>query len=146
MIEKVLNTNHCKKKKIVPSEPIDLCVGSKIRVCRLLSNLSQSELAEMLGVTFQQIQKYEHGQNRVSASRIYQLSHIFNMPIEFFFVRDSPRDLHAENHSYLDDKQDDLMGEKETVELIRTYYKIKNIKVRKSFLEMLKSLIESKEI
>ncbi|EYR84213.1 helix-turn-helix domain-containing protein [Shinella sp. DD12] len=65
--------------------PIDVEVGSKIRLRRLLVGMSQQELAAQLGVTFQQVQKYEKGTNRVSASRLQQIATIFRVPPSFFF-------------------------------------------------------------
>ena len=66
-------------------DPIDVEVGQRIRIQRLAAGLSQSELAERIGVTFQQVQKYEKGANRVGAGRLTQIAHVLNVPVSSFF-------------------------------------------------------------
>ena len=65
--------------------PIDIHVGSRVRLRRTLMGMSQEKLGQALGLTFQQVQKYERGTNRISASRLYHLSLIFDVPVEHFF-------------------------------------------------------------
>ncbi len=65
--------------------PVDVHVGSKVRQLRVLKNMSQTALGNRLGISFQQIQKYEKGSNRVSSSRLWELSNIFDVPVEYFF-------------------------------------------------------------
>lgn len=67
------------------ANPVDIHVGQRIRQRRVLLGISQEKLAETMGMTFQQVQKYERGKNRVSASRLYQLSHILDVNISYFF-------------------------------------------------------------
>ena len=70
--------------------PIDIHVGARVRLRRNLFGLSQTDLGKMLGITFQQIQKYERGVNRIGASRLFNLSHVLDVPISFFFDDLSP--------------------------------------------------------
>ena len=65
--------------------PIDIHVGQRLKQQRILQGISQESLAKQLGITFQQIQKYENGTNRISASKLYELSQILKTPIQFFF-------------------------------------------------------------
>lgn len=67
------------------ADDIDAHVGSRVRLRRITLNISQEQLGEALGLTFQQIQKYEKGQNRIGAGRLYKISHILSVPVEFFY-------------------------------------------------------------
>jgi transcriptional regulator with XRE-family HTH domain len=104
--------------------PIDVHVGSRIRLRRTLLGLSQERLGEALGLTFQQVQKYESGVNRVSASRLFDLSRVLNVPIGFFF----------------DDVPDVVLSRRETLELVGAYYRIIDPAVRKHVSDLIKSL------
>jgi transcriptional regulator with XRE-family HTH domain len=104
--------------------PIDVHVGSRIRLRRTLLGMSQERLGEALGLTFQQVQKYESGVNRVSASRLFNLSRVLDVPIGFFF----------------DDVPDVVLGRRETLELVGAYYRIIDPAVRKNVLDLIKSL------
>ena len=75
---------HNKRARTVP-HPIDIHVGQRLRAARLIANLSQSTLGEAVDVSFQQIQKYEKGTNRISASRLYIIAHVLGVDISFFF-------------------------------------------------------------
>jgi transcriptional regulator with XRE-family HTH domain len=120
--------------------PIDVHVGKRIRLRRLFLGMNQETLANALGLTFQQVQKYEGGANRVSASRLSAMADILGVPIAFFFG-----DLPA------DDKQDsteeretrERMERPETIELVRLYYAITDPKVRLTFLDMVKAVAET---
>ena len=108
--------------------PVDVHVGGRARLRRTLLGMSQTDLAEALGLTFQQVQKYEKGVNRISASRLYHLSLIFGVPVESFFEE-------------LEDKApDDVMLTRETLELVRAYYRIRDPKVREALHAMIKAL------
>lgn len=119
-----------------------------MRLRRTLLGISQEQLAAALGLTFQQVQKYERGTNRVSASRLFQLSHVLDVPISWFFDEmDSDtaaagsrgsRGLAEEAESY----EADPMSRRETLELVRVYYRISDRKVRKKLYEMTKALAE----
>jgi transcriptional regulator with XRE-family HTH domain len=117
--------------------PIDIHVGKRIRLRRLLLGMNQETLANALDLTFQQVQKYEGGANRVSASRLKQMAEILDVPIEFFFA-----DLPSDNALRTAEEQEwrERMERPETIELIRLYYAIADPSVRQSFLQMVKSV------
>lgn len=121
--------------------PIDVHVGKRIRVRRLLSGMSLDALAEALGITFQQVQKYETGANRVSASRLSAMADALRVPISYFFgdVRSyndtpSPSSLPLSN---------DLTERPETIELIQLYYAIRDETVRQQVRATVRALAEA---
>ncbi|HTV46431.1 MAG TPA: helix-turn-helix transcriptional regulator [Stellaceae bacterium] len=122
--------------------PIDVHVGNRIRMRRLLLGMNQETLANALGLTFQQVQKYEGGANRVSASRLSAMAEILGVPISYFFG-----DLRADDAeiSPEDQRWREHLQRPETIEFIRLYYAIPDPKIRHNFLEMTKSLAESAE-
>ncbi len=137
-------------KKKGRANSIDEHVGQRLRQRRSILGISQEKLAELVGITFQQIQKYENGANRVSASRLFQLSNILDVPVDFFFDDSSNRKL-AVVKGLSDNKQEafegmpgDVLQDKETLDLIRVYYSIKNPKVRKDFFKLLKTMANDK--
>lgn len=130
--------------------PVDIHVGGRLRMRRSLLGMSQEKLAEAVGLTFQQVQKYEGGTNRVSASRLYQFSKILEVPVSFFFDQFSgEHDAILPAGGMSDNEQDPFLGEhyslydKETLDLIRVYYSIKDPKVRKDFFKIIKSMAEN---
>jgi transcriptional regulator with XRE-family HTH domain len=120
--------------------PIDVHVGKRIRMRRLLLGMNQETLANALGLTFQQVQKYEGGANRVSASRLSAMADILDVPISFFFSDLQP----VEGGSTPEQQQwRERMERPETIELIRLYYEIRDPQVRQQFLELAKSIAAS---
>ena len=130
--------------------PIDIHVGSRIRLRRTLLGMSQERLGEALGLTFQQVQKYERGVNRVGASRLFDLSRVLDVPISFFFD-DLPESLagtygghvsrRATGFSEVQDGfADDALNRRETLELVRAYYRITDPAVRKRVFDLIKSM------
>ena len=119
--------------------PIDVEVGGRIRTRRLLLGMNQQALADALDLTFQQVQKYEHGANRVSASRLTAMAKILAVPISYFFddLQSDGADLSVEDKRWREQLQ-----RPETIELIRLYYAILNPEIRRHFLEMGKSVAE----
>src|SRR5882724_4845739 len=112
--------------------PIDVHVGARIRLRRTLLGISQMKLAESIGLTFQQVQKYEKGMNRVSSSRLYDLARILDVPPSFFFEEMSAG-VSAQTPSALMktkqqpdmiDYERDPLAKRETLEFVRAYYKI----------------------
>ncbi len=109
--------------------------------------MSQEKLGEAVGLTFQQIQKYERGANRIGASRLYELSRILDVPVSFFFD-DMPDDLRSGDAVTVLDVEDqpqvpfepDPLAKRETLELVRAYYRIAEPSVRKRLFELTKSL------
>src|SRR3954454_6552094 len=119
--------------------PIDTHVGSRVRLRRTLLGLSQEKLGDALGLTFQQVQKYERGVNRIGASRLFDLARVLDVPIGFFFD-DMPDAVGgamtgARRPMGFADSQDafedDTLHRRETLELVRAYYRITDPSVRK---------------
>ena len=130
--------------------PIDVHVGTRIRLRRTLLGMSQERLGEALGLTFQQVQKYERGVNRVGASRLFDLSRVLDVPISFFFD-DMPENLAASfggpsSHrsgglpAGAEPFPDDTLNRRETLELVRAYYRITDPNVRKRMFDLIKSM------
>lgn len=127
---------------------VDEHVGAQLRQRRSLMGMSQEKLAEQVGITFQQIQKYENGANRISASRLYQFSKILDTSINFFFEGyganvNSLAFGMSDNDQASFEGQEDIMSRKETLELIRVYYSIESPKLRKDLFKLVKSMAES---
>lgn len=132
--------------------PIDVHVGNRIRLRRTLLGLSQEKLASMLGLTFQQVQKYERGMNRVGASRLWDISKVLEAPINFFYedmdksvANQSPRMFSipdaANNPEFLEEDAEifnaDPMQRQETIELVKAYYKIPNRKAARHLYDLI---------
>jgi transcriptional regulator with XRE-family HTH domain len=120
--------------------PIDVHVGNRIRMRRLLLGMNQETLANALGLTFQQVQKYEGGANRVSASRLSAMAEILAVPISYFFgdLRSEDAEISPE-----DQRWREYLQRPETIEFIRLYYAIPDIRARQQFLEMTKALADA---
>ncbi|WP_105381282.1 helix-turn-helix domain-containing protein [Neorhizobium alkalisoli] len=127
--------------------PIDIHVGSRIRLRRTMLGMSQEKLGESLGITFQQIQKYEKGTNRVGASRLQNISSILNVPVSFFF-EDAPGDhsgqsgmAEASSSNYVVD----FLSSAEGLQLNRAFVKIADPKVRRRLVDLVKALAAEAE-
>lgn len=124
--------------------PLDVHIGGRIRLRRTLLGFSQAKLATAIGLTFQQIQKYEHGSNRIGASRLHQLSRVLEVPVDFFFEDAPPLTgsgapgLAEEAEPY--DAGPDPMQRRETLELIRAYYRVEDHATRRRVLDLLKAM------
>jgi transcriptional regulator with XRE-family HTH domain len=132
------------KKKEGPTD-VDIHVGQRLRQRRSLLGLTQESLADATGLTFQQIQKYEQGKNRVSASRLYQLSKILNVDPNYFFdaVAEKLAAIGlAEDQDPFENSQD-VFTRKETIDLVKTYYQIEDPKIRKNILKIIKQMADS---
>jgi transcriptional regulator with XRE-family HTH domain len=123
-------------------DPVDIHVGGRIRTRRLLIGMNQETLARALGLTFQQVQKYEGGANRVSASRLSQIAEILGVPISHFF---SDLDPDGAEPSATDREARERLQRPETIELVRAYYAIADQRTRHQFLEMVKAAAQSHE-
>lgn len=134
--------------------PVDVHVGGRVRLRRTLLGMSQEKLGEAIGLTFQQVQKYERGLNRIGASRLWDLSRVLDVPISFFFddmhdrtANQSPRligsvEALAEDPAMFDA---DPMTKRETLELVRAYYRIADPRVSKRVFELVKALANAAE-
>ncbi len=114
--------------------PVDVHVGGKVRLRRTLLGMSQEMLGDAVGLTFQQIQKYESGFNRVSASRLWQFSNVLDAPISYFF--DDLPDAGKQSA----DESDSLLTKRESLQLVRAYYRIKGVQERKHLSALIKAL------
>ncbi len=137
-------------------DPIDVHVGQRIRLRRNLVGMTQEQLASSVGVTFQQIQKYERGFNRVSASRLYDIGNVLSVPISFFF-QDVSAQVAEERYGSLpetfepgtahlaeeDGFEEDPLSRTETLELVRNYWKIRNDKARAQVYALVKAMAQS---
>ena len=123
-------------------DSVDIHVGDRVRLRRTFVGMSQKNLANALGLTFQQIRKYERGVNRIGSSRLYQLSRILDVPVAFFFDDLAPeisgraRGLGEGEQSGFDQNHH---SRRETLELVRAYYRIGDTDVRKRIFDMVKA-------
>jgi len=146
-----------KKTKGVP-DYVDKHVGKRLRMRRSLLGMSQEKLADAVGVTFQQIQKYEHGTNRVSAGRLFKFSSILEVPLDYFYEElENKKDaLKKISYGMADNQQEgyslaensklaekDIFTQKETLDLMRLYYSVEDKKNRRDLLKKIKVLVEA---
>ena len=132
--------------------PIDVHVGNRVRMQRMLVGMSQEKLGEHLGLTFQQVQKYERGANRIGSSRLFDLARVLDVPVSYFF-EDMSADTAARTPSRIKGLgevrtapiEPDPMVKRETLELVRAYYRIGDASIRKRLFELTKSLANATE-
>jgi transcriptional regulator with XRE-family HTH domain len=121
--------------------PIDVHVGSRVRLRRMMLGMSQEKLGESLGITFQQIQKYEKGTNRVGASRLQHIATVLKVPVSFFF-EDAPgtpeeaAGFAEQPHSYVVD----FLSSSEGLSLNKAFVRIKDARVRRKIVDLVQSL------
>ena len=133
--------------------PVDVHVGTRIRQRRTLLGFSQERLGDAVGLTFQQIQKYEKGSNRVGASRLYQFSEILDVSVSYFF-EEMPEEIKSRQGAYQAGLRDqgqtplasDPMARRETLELVRYYYRIIDPNVRHNVFELTKTLAKGGDL
>ncbi len=130
----------------IPS-PVDVHVGARMRQRRTLLGMSQTTLGDALGLSFQQVQKYESGTNRNGASRLFDLSRVLHVPVEYFFddmpaavAASSPATKRGGRAKKPPSYKPDPMAKRETLELVRGYYKIRDPQIRKLLFEITKTL------
>src|SRR6478735_4358896 len=129
--------------KKVPN-PIDKHVGSRVRMRRMLAGVSQEKLGEALGLTFQQVQKYEKGSNRISASRLQQIAKMLDVPVSFFFdgapTGDVPTAGFADSAAttYISD----FLTTSEGVQLTKAFTRIKSGRVRRRVIDLVEALAD----
>ncbi len=125
---------------------VDSHVGNRLRERRILLGLSQTRLGESLGLSFQQIQKYERGIDRISVGRLVHLAHVLDVPITYFFEELSdPSAAPGANSMTAGDvlssvAADDPMSKRETLELVRAYYQIEQPELRKHIFSLIRSI------
>jgi transcriptional regulator with XRE-family HTH domain len=127
--------------------PVDIHVGARARMRRTLLGMTQTDLGDALDLTFQQVQKYERGTNRISASRLYDLCRVLDVSIVYLF-EDMPPEVAAipsatkkrGKAKKLPSYAPDPMAKRETLELVRAYYKIEDADVRKQVSQLIKAM------
>ena len=137
------------RQKADKPNPIDIQVGSRVRLRRNMLGLSQEKLGTAIGLTFQQVQKYERGANRIGASRLYTLSRVLDVPVSFFFEEmapalagssakgeHKPKGMTESDSSY----QAEPMMKRETLELVRAYLKIADTQLRRRVFDLAKAI------
>ena len=142
------NSEEKKKSFVTKNNAIDIHVGKRVRLRRTLLGMSQEQLGVTLDLTSQQVQKYESGANRISASRLWDISQVLDASIGYFFEdmssetkSASPRKASISLKKIPNDSlESDPMVRRETLELVRTYYSISEPKVRKQLSEIIKSV------
>jgi transcriptional regulator with XRE-family HTH domain len=122
--------------------PIDRHVGSRVRMRRMLIGMSQEKLGEALGLTFQQVQKYEKGTNRIGASRLHRIGAVLGVPVEFFY-EGAPHS--GANHAGFAEASSstyvsDFLSTSEGVQLMKAFLAIKDAKVRRKIVELITAL------
>lgn len=127
------------------ANPIDVQVGNRVRIRRMLIGMSQERLGDLLGLTFQQVQKYEKGVNRIGAGRLYEVSRILNVPVDFFYEGVSSST--ASGSKEMEDAPPviEFVSSGEGLQLSLAFMKIKDTKVRKRVLDLVKSLADEEE-
>jgi transcriptional regulator with XRE-family HTH domain len=121
--------------------PVDVHVGGRVRLRRMLLGMSQDKLGDALGLTFQQVQKYEKGVNRIGASRVFEISKILDVPIQFFY--DDYVGRSGQSYGFAESDDDGFMAllhSPEGVQLCRYFAEIEDPKVRRRVLDLVKTL------
>jgi transcriptional regulator with XRE-family HTH domain len=134
---------------------VDAHVGSRVRLRRMLIGMSQEKLGELLGLTFQQVQKYEKGANRIGASRLFDISSILGVPVSYFFddlpstdpaFRKQQNSVGAATDVDAGPYMMEFVSSAEGFQLVRAFTKITDPRVRKRMLELVKSLTGEEEV
>lgn len=126
--------------KKVPN-PIDVHVGARVRLRRMMQSMSQEKLGESLGITFQQIQKYEKGTNRIGASRLQHIASVLQVPVSFFF-EDAPGSAHTNGFEESSPAAfvTDFLASTEGLQLNRAFVRIKDAKLRRKIVDLVRTL------
>ena len=125
---------------------IDEHIGMRIQLRRVMMGMSQKDLAQICGISFQQIQKYECASNRIAASRLFELSVAMETPVSFFFaglpghIERTPRNGHLHKPRVCDQTADDPLARNETLELINLFWRLPNDANRELVLQLLRTM------
>jgi transcriptional regulator with XRE-family HTH domain len=132
------------RRKTDRPNPIDVHVGSRVRLRRNMLGFSQEKLGEAIGLTFQQVQKYERGANRIGASRLLELSRVLDVPVSFFYDETDPVRAPAIPSGFEESPQEgfesDPLRRRETLELVDAYYAIDDAATRRRLFDLAKAL------
>jgi transcriptional regulator with XRE-family HTH domain len=144
-----LSLMHPKRTSETMSHPVDLYVGKRLKQCRVSVGMSQTDLAEAVGITFQQIQKYERGTNRMSASRLYEFACVLGIKVNYFFdgFEANNSDLHLLSPHGMEDEgvaflAESLQDSRESLEFVRSFQRIRDTKQRKALSAFVRSLAD----
>jgi len=126
------------------ANPVDMHVGTRVRMRRMLLGMSQEKLGELLGLTFQQVQKYEKGVNRIGASRLYELSKVLDVPVQYFYDEvpgTDSSDTAIEGFSESADAYvTDVLSSRDGLELTKAFARITDSRVRRSIVDLVRTL------
>jgi transcriptional regulator with XRE-family HTH domain len=143
--EEPIGENEAVDRNARRPNPMDVHVGSRVRLQRMLLGMSQEKLAERLGLTFQQVQKYEKGINRIGASRLFEMSRVLSVPVQFFYEQapvGGPAG--APGSGFEEPTADvvvlDFLHTREGVELNKAFTRIADPRVRRSIVELVRTL------
>src|SRR3954465_13915978 len=132
------------RPKMETPNPIDVRVGARLRLRRNMLGLSQEKLGEAIGLTFQQVQKYERGANRIGASRLHDLSRVLDVPVSFFFDDMDPVRAPAIPAGFAEPAAEafdsDPLRRRETVELVSAYYRVDDLALRRRLFDLARAL------
>ena len=128
------------RPKVGRPNSIDAHVGARVRLRRTLLGMSQEKLGEAIGLTFQQVQKYERGANRIGASRLYDLSRVLDVPVSYFFDELPDMPVGRAHQVSASAPDPDPLAKRETLELVRAYYRISDPLVRRRVFELTKAV------
>jgi transcriptional regulator with XRE-family HTH domain len=130
-----------RRQKADKPNPVDVHVGSRVRLRRTLLGMSQEKLGDAIGLTFQQVQKYERGANRIGASRLYDLARVLDVPVAYFFEELSDGSATAGTGDHATEPfQSNPMMKRETLELVRAYLRITDPQIKRRLFELAKAL------
>ena len=122
--------------------PIDKHVGSRVRMRRMMLQMSQEKLGEALGLTFQQVQKYEKGTNRIGASRMQQIAQVLQVPVSFFF-EDAPGGVALDGGAPSPNYVSDFLASADGLALSRAFVRLKDAKLRRRIVELVEEIAGS---
>lgn len=140
---------NCSRSAPIPTTPIDKHIGNRIKLRRNYLKLSQDKLGRSIGLTFQQIQKYERGLNRISVSRLWDISRILNVPVSYFFedipleiIQNSPcPDFPIENNISALSETANLLYKEESLKLLNAFNKIRNPQTAQIIYNLLQAIV-----
>jgi len=123
-----------------PIHPVDRLVGCRVRLLRKCQGMSQTELANAIGLTFQQVQKYEKGTNRISASKLFEIAQALNVEVAALFA-----DAAASNASATSEADESMVPKRTNLQIVRTLSHVRNARVQRKVLELISALAASPE-
>jgi transcriptional regulator with XRE-family HTH domain len=125
---------------------MDIHVGARVRLRRMLMGMSQEKLGELLGLTFQQVQKYEKGVNRIGAGRLFELGQVLTVPVQFFYDDAPGGTAPGFGEGAAETYVPDFLNSKEGIELNRAFQRITDPKVRRSVVDLVRSIADNNSV